>query len=396
MTKRNRGWVFAAMLTAACVLPLWWSLLTPPPPTRDVKAKSTAEIATPTTQTLFSPPNGGREIRSLSIHPNDNDWLFVECVERIHQRCDVMRYQLTTGRLYRYGLPEGFRYTYAHYSPQGRYIVMSRRKIPGDSEDEERRSLNESEIALMPSEGGVLTIIPAAQGNKLSPFMSLDETRIAFWRSARLVPPGRRVRLLEFDLWEFDLSSGSERPFSGLFKFVEGGQAQYVSDDEILLQSYGPSGLFADYHDRYGGSEIYRMRRGDDKVPVPCAFDGISHAELPSQDRAGHLCLQGQTRRHGLSVIRLSSQGVRQGWQLMPADSGPIFEPRELLCAPGGGYIATIYMDQPSTRGNRLGGMAMLDIATTTWSAIQLPSWADAEIIPVTVSSRLGNNEVKP
>ncbi|PTN40007.1 hypothetical protein DAI43_38490, partial [Achromobacter xylosoxidans] len=139
-----------------------------------MKAKSTAEVATPTTQTVFSPPNGGREIRSLSIHPNGSDWLFVECVERIHQRCDVMRYQLTTGRLYRYGLPEGFRYTYAHYSPQGRYIVMSRRKIPGDSEDEERRSLNESEIALMPSEGGVLTIIPAAQGNKLSPFMSLD------------------------------------------------------------------------------------------------------------------------------------------------------------------------------------------------------------------------------
>lgn len=80
----------------------------------------------------------------------------------------------------------------------------------------------------------------------------------------------------------------------------------------------------------------------------------------------------------------------------MPADSGAIFEPRELLCSPGGGYIATIYMDQPSTRGNRLGGMAMLDIATTTWSAIQLPSWADAKIIPVTVSSRLGNDEVKP
>lgn len=165
--------------------------------------------------------NGGREIRSLSIHPNGSDWLFVECVERIHQRCDVMRYQLKTGRLYRYGLPEGFRYTYAHYSPQGRYIVMSRRKIPGDSEDEERRSLDESEIALMPSEGGVLAIIPAAR-NKLSPFMSLDETRIAFWRSARLLPPGRRVRLLEFDLWEFDLSRGTERPFSGLFKFVEG------------------------------------------------------------------------------------------------------------------------------------------------------------------------------
>ncbi len=177
-----------------------------------------------------------------------------------------------------------------------------------------------------------------------------------------------------------------EQPFAGIFKFVEGGQAQYISDDEILLESFGPSGLFSRYHEIYAGSAIYRMRRGNEVVPIPVVFDGIEHAQMPSMDRAGNLCLWGQTPRYGLTIIRIPVDGRRQAWQEVPLSSEPWFEPRELVCDSSGRYIASIYRDHPVRFGGGTGGLAMLDIATDTWSTVPLPPPWKAEEIPVAVS----------
>lgn len=212
--KRNRAWIFVAALALACVTLLWWSLLTSAPSVAKEKTATVAVVETPTTRTPFSPPNGGRAIRSLSVHPNGVDWLFVECAQDGDNRCDVMRYQLASGRLYRYALPAAYSYIYARYSPKGNFIVMSRRPVYGDTEEDLRRSLNDSEIVLMRQDGRALEVIPTALGNKLWPFMSLDETRIAYWRVARLVPPGNRIRLFDFDIWEFDRRAMVERPFA--------------------------------------------------------------------------------------------------------------------------------------------------------------------------------------
>lgn len=384
--KRNRAWILVAAATLTCVLPLWWSLWSSASQVANEKKAVVAVVETPTTRTPFSPPNGGRAIRSLSLHPNGKDWLFVECAQDGDNRCDVMRYRLDSGRLYRYALPAAYSYTYAHYSPKGNFIVMSRMPVYGETEEDLRRSLHDLQIVLMHADGSAFEVVPVAPGNKLSPFMSPDESRIAFWRSERLVPPGRRVRLLEFDIWEFDRRGMHEQPFAGIFKFVEGGQAQYISDDEILLESFGPSRLFSRYHEMYAGSEIYRMRRGNDAVPIPVVFDGIAHAQMPSMDRAGSLCLWGQTPRYGLTAIQISVDGRRQAWQEVPLPSEPWFEPRELVCDSSGRYIASIYRDHPVRFGGGTGGLAMLDIATGTWSTVLLPSSWEAEEIPVTVS----------
>lgn len=386
MMKRNRAWLLVAAVTLLGVLPLWWSLWTSASQVANEKKAVVAVVETLTTRTPFSPPNGGRAIRSLSLHPNGNDWLFVECAPDGDNRCDVMRYRRDSGRLYRYALPSAYSYTYARYSPKGNFIVMSRRPIYGDSEEELRRSLHDMEILLMREDGGALEVIPVGPGNKLWPFMSQDESRVAFWRSERLVPPGRRVRLLEFDIWELDRRTMREQPFAGIFKFVDGGQAQYISDDEVLFESFGPSRLFSRYHERYAGSEIYRMRRRDVAVPTPVVFDGIEHAQMPSMDRAGSLCLWGQTPRYGLTAIRISGDGRRQAWQEVPLPSEPWFEPRELVCDSSGRYIASIYRDHPVRFGGGTGGLAMLDIATDSWSTVPLPSLWEAEEIPVAVS----------
>lgn len=181
------------------------------------------------------------------------------------------------------------------------------------------------------------------------------------------------MRLLEFDIWEFDRRGMHEQPFAGIFKFVDGGQAQYISDDEILLESFGPSRLFSRYHEIYAGSEIYRMRRGNEVVPTPDVFDGIEHAQMPSMDRAGSLCLLGQTPRYGLTAIRISADGRRQAWQAVPLPSEPWFEAKELVCDASGRYIASIYRDHPVRFGGGTGGLAMLDIAADSWSTVPLP-----------------------
>lgn len=379
---QSRLLVIASVLGMLLLVPLSWLLPFPhgfskPPVKPDEWVQETPTIRTP-----FSPPNGGREIRSLSVHPEGNDWLFVECARTGDNRCDVMRYQWKTGKLYRYGLPTGYTYPYAHYSPQGNYIVMSRRRISGHSDDEQRRSLDAMQILLMRSDGGGLEVLPLARGNKLSPFMSRDESRIAFWRTGRILPPGQRLGLLDFDIWEFDRAHATERPFAGIFKFVSGGQAQYLSGDEILFRTFGPAGHLWSYEPLYGGSRIHRMRRGDTRLPEPHVFSGIKYAEMPTMDRAGNLYLWGQTPRYGLSVIRIEPGGQRRAWQ-----PGVRFVPQELICDPAGTYLATIYWDQPMDVTNRPGGLAMLDIATDTWTAIALPLWRDAETIPVSTSA---------
>ncbi len=384
--KRNRAWLFVATVALVCVLPLWRSLWTSAPSVANEKRAPVAMVETPTTRTPFSPPNAGRDIRSLSLHPNGVDWLFVECAQDGDNRCDVMRYQLDSGRLYRYGLPQAYSYTYARYSPKGNFIVMSRRPVHGGSEDALERSLHDSEIVLMHQDGRGLEVISTAPGNKLWPFMSLDETRIAFWRAARLVPPGKRIRLFDFDIREFDRRDRVERPFARAFHFVDGGQAQYISDDEILFESYGPIDHFSEYHRRYDGNEIYRMKRGADTVPTPDVFDGIEHIRMPSMDRAGSLYLWGQTPRYGLTVIRIAADGERSGW-LQEDGSEASFDPREVVCDPNGKYIASIYRDHSLRFGGGAGGLAMLDIAANKWGTLPLPPRAEAEEIPVVISN---------
>ncbi|MFY2804286.1 hypothetical protein ACOTDX_31355, partial [Achromobacter dolens] len=102
MMKGNRVWIFMAIVVVVCVAPLWRSPLILVPPVANERTATAAVVETPTTRTPFSPPNGGRDIRSLSLHPNGVDWLFVECAQDGDNRCDVMRYRLDSGRLYRY------------------------------------------------------------------------------------------------------------------------------------------------------------------------------------------------------------------------------------------------------------------------------------------------------
>ncbi|QKH37584.1 hypothetical protein FOC84_22685 [Achromobacter pestifer] len=228
----------------------------------------------------FSPQNGGRDLRSLSVHPNGQDWLFVECVLQQTQGCQVMRFNLTSGKLFRFTLPAGHSYTYAHYSPMGTYILMSRSPIYGTSDEDVRRAIKASQLVMMRSDGTDLQIVPTEAGANLSPIMSPDESRIAFWRSDRILPPGKGLALLDLNIWEFDLKSRTEKLFAGKkFEFLTGGELIYLGQNEMLFNSYQyarPSYpvRLSDPPDNAGHSAGFgRAIGGENCRVVQCHFD---------------------------------------------------------------------------------------------------------------------------
>jgi hypothetical protein len=130
----------------------------------------------------FTLAKNGRDFDKVSIHPNSEDWLFIECSHELNPAgdCYVLRYSLKTQQLQRYQLPDGYLYSYASFSPQGHYIVASRAPKHDGSEAQIQQSIENAEIVVMRSDGTDFRVLPLAKGRKLAPFMSQDETKIAY------------------------------------------------------------------------------------------------------------------------------------------------------------------------------------------------------------------------
>lgn len=346
-----------------------------------VQASEPAAAGITEHDTPFSPENGGRDVRSLSVHPNGRDWLFVECA-RPDDGCQVMRYNLESGKLIRFALPGGYSYSYAHYSPRGTYIVLSRSPIYGTSEEEARRAIKASQILMMRSDGTGLQILPVAAGANLSPSVSQDDMRIAFWRSDRLAPPGKKLSLLDLNIWEYDLGSKSEKLFTGEKpNFLTGGDLLYLNQDELLVQSYGPVSRLRSpgYSNRYAGSEVFRLKRGQTGDPAPVMFPNTVNANMPSVDRQGSTFLWAGTEKdRSQGVMRITPDKSQTVWRMRAA-----FYPKYLMADPNGRYVGVIYWDLPMPRGGQLSGFAKLDLETNKWADVQIPAMEQAEVLPV-------------
>ncbi|HEX2530276.1 MAG TPA: hypothetical protein VHK70_02265, partial [Burkholderiaceae bacterium] len=198
-----------------------------------------SNVAAPT----FVLEKNGRDFDKISIHPNSEDWLFTECSRDLnpHGDCHLLRYNINTKQLQRYLLPDGYLYGYASFSPRGNFIVMNRSPKHDGSEAGIRQSRENGEIAMMRSDGADFRVLPIPKGRNIAPVMSKDETRIAYWRNSDVPQPsGRTAGFGDFDIREYDLRTHKDSLFAGPFHFYEGGNSQYLSDDEIMINSYGP------------------------------------------------------------------------------------------------------------------------------------------------------------
>jgi hypothetical protein len=328
-------------------------------------------------------PAKGRDFREISVHPNGEELLFVECSRELDPAggCYVLRYHLNTKSLQRYALPVGYFYNTASFSPRGNYVLMSRVPKTGVSEDEVRQAHENAEIVLMRADGTDLKVLPLARGNKVAPIMSQDEMRVAYWRST-LRPPGRKSFSSNFDVWEVDLNTGQDKLYAGPFAFFERHSLQYLSQDEMLVGAYGPKEYaqsMGAYDRKYNNSHVYRVQRGMSRPPEPILTE-VAWADNPSVDMTGNIYFTGY--RPGalrgelvISPSKKTVQGTIEQWKwpirYAPGEwgGGPI----GVVADPNGAYIAIVYLTKNTPWRDNKRGMCLLMTQASEWRNLSIP-----------------------
>ena len=334
--------------------------------------------------TTAGPPHDGRSFHSLSLHPNEQEIIFVECHETLATHCGVLRYHLGTQDLQYYDLPRGYVYQEANFSPQGNYIVMKRIPFWEGNDKQIREAYEHAEIAMMKLDGSDFYVFPLAVGPKTDPVMSNCEDKIAYWRN-QLRKPGSKSFFADFDIWEIDIKTEEEQPFGGLFQFFEVSQMQYMpTDDEILLGAYGP---MTDGHNRlsistykkeYARSAIYQLKRGQATLPTPLFFQGLIDARMPTMDYLGNIYYEGVLpeiylfKNKGLVSVQKWAQKVEFTYI------------RNLVASPHGDFLIFTYNAPGSDyRAPDSRAIGKLDTKKGEWQRITIPKLDTAKAIAV-------------
>ena len=315
----------------------------------------------------------GRDFDRISVHPNNEDWLFTECSNELNPEgdCHVLKYNINTKQLTRYVLPDGYVYSYASFSPNGTYIVLSRVRKHDGQNGMVPKSEYQGEIAILRSDGSSFRVLPIAKGHNLAPIMSENETKIAYWRSSVERPPGSKSSLADFDIREYDLNTQHDGLFAGPYHFFEGGNSQYISENEILLGSYGPkkhAQSMSEYQKKFNGSQVYKLRRGMEELPNP-SHTNIAQARNPSADKQGNIYLEGQYPNGGSTISQLMPSGNINYW------TEPInfTNFRHLVVAPNGRYLAFVYVAEGTRYREQKSALGLLNFDQSKWLSIFVP-----------------------
>ena len=324
----------------------------------------------------FQLETNGRDFDRISIHPNSEDWLFTECGGELNPQgdCHLLRYNINGKKLQRYLLPDGYLYGYASFTPQGNYIVLSRSPKHDGSEEKIRQSFENGEIVMMRSDGTDFRALPIPKGRILAPVMSKDETKIAYWKILSQREPGGGRGWGDFDVHEYDLKTKQDTLFAGPFHWVSGGNSQYLSENEIMINSYSPrkngQNMAGEYQKKFNYSEVYLLKRGAVDIPEP-SFADVEHARSPSVDRAGNIYLDGQKMPGvGSAFFRKTPSGEITFWrQPLLGRYGPLYA----IVAPNGKYIAFSYAVDGTQYNGRKYALGRLDIGSATWMPTGIP-----------------------
>lgn len=325
-----------------------------------------------------------RAYNHVSIHPDGEHWLIDECTDRINppeQICYVFLYNYKKQSYQRFDLDPDYGYADARFSPSGKWIIAVRRKLAKNSSyDEELQSYLQSELVLFRMDGTDLRVLPVPRGRIKSPVMSPDESKIAYWLSDSVRPPGSKTTFMGFDIHEFDLVSGEDRLFVGPHEFFLVENLIYESSNVIIAEAYGPK-IFAHdmgaYKKKYGSSEIYRFSRGEHSVPLP-AYATIDAARSPTIANGAQVYVLGQPKPHGQSIVKASDGGISKRWQV-PAFSGQGIV--SITVSPDGSYIVFISPTTPVRSRAPKNDLGIFDLAEERWLPVAIPLPASASLL---------------
>ena len=341
---------------------------------------SRAEIAMPSSTVStpqFTLEKNGRDFIGLSIHPNSDEWLFSECSVILSPEiaCYLLKFNIKTKHLTRYIFPDSYFYSNAHFSPRGNFIVLNRMPKHNGTKEGFEWAVKNSQIVLINADGSNLRVIPTQQGRNLMPIMSLDETKIAYWHQSPLKGERFVGDWAHNDIYEYDLKTGTDQLFAGPFQFMGGKMIQYISEDEILLESVAIASIVQildEYHKKYNGSQVYKIKRHTDTAdfPVP-SYTNIEQARNPSVDTNGNVYLQGQYPHGGTTFTKVNSSGPVNYWT-KPGNLA-LTGTREILASPNGSYIAFIYVADGTNYRDRKSTFGQLDTLTSQWLSVDIP-----------------------
>ncbi|MBB3119343.1 hypothetical protein [Pseudoduganella violacea] len=345
-------------------------------------------------QAAAADPAAGRQFERISIHPNGQEWLVSECARTAPDKddCFILHYDVASGVLGRYQLPGGYYYRHAAYAPSGHYIVMTRmpQTAMGATLDEDAlaQAYEAIEIAVMEADGSDFHVLPLARGYKLTPVISPDNSKLAFWRGAPR-PQGSKTVVHQHELREANLNGREEHPFAGEYGFFGVGQTQYLDGGTLLFNASYPSkdAEFSTasesfesrqaYEKRYGTSQVYRIARGQ---------RGAIHPQLAALPRASHATADAKgnwfltAELPGISAVRRAPDGGTAQWP-WPANL-PATATLSATAAPDGSKIFFIYMfaSELGMNGRAIG---QLDTTSGQWRAFDFPSWRDGIALPI-------------
>ena len=321
----------------------------------------------------FTTETNGRDFRGLSIFPNSEDWLFTECARDLNPEgdCYLLKYSLNSKQLQRYVLPAGYLYGNANISPSGSHIIFDRVPKHDGSDEMMNHSFDSGQILMMRTDGTDFSVLPISKGRILGPVMSRDEARIAYWRRTSAKGERHARHWSDGDVWEFQLRTGQDQLFAGPFHFFDGIISQYVSNDEVLLQTYATQSTvqISDYRKMFNGSEVYKLRRGSTEFPAPSFID-IQNASSPSVDKEGNIYLSGQQLpKFGSAFFRKSPSGETDHW------IQPIFQPAGEInvVAPNGQYVAFMYVADGTSYADKKRAFGVLNLGTSEWQQVAIP-----------------------
>jgi hypothetical protein len=336
------------------------------------------DAAADVAMTLANVP--GRHFSDLSVHPNNEELLFLEFRSDLPEVSRLLRYHLKTQQLRYYELPKDYVTLDAAFSPSGKYIVMRRAPNVRGDENVKREAYSRSEIVVMKEDGSGLKQVPLSPGLKMAPAMSHDDAHIAYWRATQR-PDGSKSFASGFDVWEVNLKTAEDRPFAGMYEFFEGGKLHYLSDSLKLLIGAGfpmsptlPgrtnsnfSSWMADYQKKYNHSRIYLLERGGDQLPEPL-MTNVNSPGYASVDEKENLYFQGCLP--GTSFFR--SAVVDKKLTQWPYPWKTISPPAvEEIVLPDGSAIAFVFIYKNEDSSKR--GIGIVDTESASWSQINIP-----------------------
>lgn len=328
--------------------------------------------------TLVNVP--GRHFSDLSVHPNNEELLFLEFRPDLPEVSRLLRYHLKTQQLRYYELPKEYVTLDAAFSPSGKYIVMRRAPNVSGDENVKREAYSRSEIVMMKEDGSGLKEVPLSPGLKMAPAMSHDDAHIAYWRATQR-PDGSKSFASGFDVWEVNLKTGEDRLFAGMYEFFEGGKLHYLNDSLKLLIGAGfpmsptmPgrtnsnfSSWMADYQKKYNHSRIYLLERGGDQLPEPL-MTNVNSPGYASVDAKGNLYFQGDLPKISFfrsNVVDKELTQWRYPWKTI---SPPAVEENAF---PNGSAIAFVFVYINEDNSKR--GVGIFDTEHELWTQISIP-----------------------